>query len=294
MRRLILVILVAAVALSALSGARLLADWRDFTQEPLNSGSEVTLWLDSGSSFRSLVSQLEWLGLSAHDWRWRLFGRLSQPRIQAGEYRLQPGITVQDLLDQLESGEVLRHRFTVPEGWTLNQLRHQLALDTRLKPLSADDDEVSLMTRLGCPDCPAEGRFLPETYFFVRGSSDFDLLRRAYLAMETSLNEAWQGRDPTLPLSSPDELLVMASLIERETGHSAERTQVAGVFVRRLEQGMRLQTDPTVAYGLGEDFDGRLRRVHLRSDHPWNTYTRHGLPPTPIALPGRIQRPGRR
>lgn len=282
-----LIILAVALMAAVLAGSRLLGDWREFNHAPLNIDSPVTLWLDSGSSIRSMVAQLEWLGLSRFDWRWRLFGHLHEPLIQAGEYRLEPGTRVGDLFDQLEAGNVLRHRFTVVEGWTVARLRRELAVDTRLRPASADLDEATLMARLGCPDCPAEGRFLPETYFFVRGSSDFDLLNRAGQAMEAALAEAWLSRDRSIPLDGPDELLVLASLIERETGRSAERTQVAGVFIRRLNLGMRLQTDPTVAYGLGEDFDGRLRRVHLQSDHPWNTYTRHGLPPTPIALPGR-------
>jgi UPF0755 protein len=143
------------------------------------------------------------------------------------------------------------------------------------------------MARFGCTDCPAEGRFLPETYFFLRASSDLALLERAYLAMEDALAEAWAQRAEDLPIDSPDELLILASLIERETGAPFERPEVAGVFKRRLQRGMRLQTDPTVVYGLDDSFDGRIRRVHLRTDHPWNTYTRHGLPPTPIALPGR-------
>jgi UPF0755 protein len=140
---------------------------------------------------------------------------------------------------------------------------------------------------VGCPECAAEGRFLPETYFFVRGSSDLALLQRAHDALQEALSAAWSDRAEDLPLDSPYELLIMASLIERETGQAGERSRIAGVFVRRLEKGMRLQTDPTVMYGLGDDFQGRLRRVHLRTDHPWNTYTRHGLPLTPIALPGR-------
>jgi UPF0755 protein len=141
------------------------------------------------------------------------------------------------------------------------------------------------MARLGCAECFAEGRFLPETYQFVRGDSDLDLLKRAYAAMRGALADAWTDRREGLPLESPEELLVLASLVEMETMAAAERARVAGVFVRRLQRGMRLQTDPTVVYPL-EDFDGRIRRVHLRTDHPWNTYTRGGLPPTPIALPG--------
>jgi UPF0755 protein len=169
----------------------------------------------------------------------------------------------------------------------VRELRSELTADPRLRLVAADLADEALMARLGCEGCEPEGRFLPETYFFERGSSDLELLERAHVAMNEALAEAWAGRRDDLPLDEPYELLVLASLIERETGQPEERARIAGVFVRRLERGMRLQTDPTVVYGLGDDFTGRLRRVHLRTDHPWNTYTRHGLPVTPIALPGR-------
>ncbi|MEN1729520.1 MAG: endolytic transglycosylase MltG, partial [Pseudomonadota bacterium] len=177
--------------------------------------------------------------------------------------------------------------FTIVEGWTLRELRQRLAQDPRLAQDSAEWNDEALMAHLGCSDCPAEGRFLPETYFFLRGSSDLELLERSYSAMEAALDEAWAGRAADLPIQNADELLILASLIERETGAPFERPEVAGVFKRRLQLGMRLQTDPTVVYGLDDSFDGRIRRVHLRTDHPWNTYTRHGLPITAIALPGR-------
>lgn len=287
MRRLITLLLVAIAVAVGVAGARLWWDWQQFPDRPLPMHDATMLWLDSGSNYRGMVRQLELLGLATFDWRWRLLGRLHQPVLRAGEYRIEAGTTMAGLLEQLARGEVRKHRFTVVEGWTLAQLRRELAADIRLRRVATDLDDEALMARLGCGGCPAEGRFLPETYFFVRGSTDLELLGRAHQALEEALERVWSERDPELPLSDPEELLVLASLIERETGQAAERTRIAGVFVRRLERGMRLQTDPTVSYGLGEDFDGRLRRVHLRTDHPWNTYTRHGLPPTPIALAGR-------
>lgn len=286
MRRLIMTT-VFIVTLAAVAAAWLANDWRQFRQQPLTDSGVTHLWLDKGTSFHGMVRQLEYLGLTRLDWRWRLLGRVDAPLLQAGEYRIAPGMNVDQLLDDVTSGRVLEHRFTIVEGWTLSELRERLTRDPRLRKVAADFSEQRLMSELGCDGCPGEGRFLPETYFFVRGSSDLNLLERAYTAMTQALASNWAQRAAGLPLDSPEQLLVLASLVERETGRSEERARIAGVFVRRLQRGMRLQTDPTVVYGLGEDFDGRLRRVHLRTDHPWNTYTRHGLPPTPIALPGR-------
>ena len=286
MQRLIIGIVLVAVLVAGVAAW----GWRDlqqFRDRPLAQDGPITLWIESGTTFRGMVRQLEQLGLSRHDWRWRLLGRIDSPVLRAGEYRIEPDMTLDQLLATLAAGRVLKHRFTIVEGWTVEEMRARLAADTRLRKVAADFTGEQLMQRLGCAGCGAEGRFLPETYFFERGSSDLSLLERAYAAMEDALREAWAKRDDELPMDEPYELLVLASLIERETGQPDERARIAGVFVRRLDLGMRLQTDPTVAYGLGEDFDGRLRRMHLRTDHPWNTYTRHGLPPTPIALPGR-------
>jgi len=285
MRRLIIGILLLML-LAGAAAAWLAHDWDQFRQRPLSEAGVVHLWLEEGTSYRGMVRELERLGLTRFDWRWRLLGRVEAPVLQAGEYRIDAGASVSQLIERIAAGGVLKHRFTIVEGWTVRQLRAQLSADPRLRKVAADLDQAELMRRLGCEGCQAEGRFLPETYFFVRGSSDFELLERAYGAMGDALERAWADRDENLPLDDPYELLVLASLIERETGKSGERARIAGVFVRRLERGMRLQTDPTVMYGLRDDLTGRLRRVHLRTDHPWNTYTRHGLPPTPIALPG--------
>ena len=282
-RLLLLFLLVACLA----TAGWLYRDWQGLMTSPLIEDGQVVLWLPAGSSFGSLGRQLETLDLGQRDWRWQLYGRLQQPHLRAGEYLLEGPLSLPELVAVLERGQVRRHRFTVVEGWTLARLRQSLASDPRLRQLTTDWDEARLMAELGCDGCFGEGRFLPETYFFVRPDSDLDLLRRAHQALNDQLQAVWQSRAPGLPLQTAEELLVLASIIERETGQAGERAKVAGVFRRRLEIGMRLQTDPTVIYGMGEDFDGRLLRVHLRQDHPWNTYTRHGLPPTPIALPGR-------
>jgi len=245
-----------------------------------------TVWIRPGDTLGSLVARLDRLGLAKPGWHWRLLARIEQPVIKAGEYRLQAGESPGALLGRLDQGDVVRHSFTIVEGWNLARLRDELARDSRLRSEAADIAPQALMVTLGCPDCFAEGWFLPETYQFVRGDSDLDLLARAHRAMRDALAAAWGARASNLPIETPEELLVMASLVELEAVVAEERSQVAGVFVRRLERGMRLQTDPTVVYGITGEFDGRIRRVHLRTDHPWNTYTRHGLPPTPIALPG--------
>lgn len=287
MRKLLAVFAMLGLVL-ALVAAWLVQDWQRFVNQPVNPDSELLLWLPSGTSFPALVRQLEALGLaSSTHWHWQLWRRLHEPALRAGEYRIATGMRLDELVRVLESGRVVEHRFTIVEGWTTARLREALAADSRLRQLTAALDEDELMQRLGCKGCAAEGRFLPETYFFARPDSDLDVLKRAFADMNAAIESAWANRQVDLPLDSPDELLVMASIIERETGQIDERAKVSGVFARRLELGMRLQTDPTVIYGMGDDFDGRLLRAHLRIDHPWNTYTRHGLPPTAIALPGR-------
>jgi UPF0755 protein len=287
MRKLLYLLLVCALAAGAVS-FWLYRDWQQFTTRSVNPDSELILWLAPGSNFSSLVRQFETLGLASRSWHWRLYARLHGPSLRTGEYQIPANLRLDEIIARLESGRVREHRFTIVEGWTLARLRHELGHDPRVRPRSADWDEAELMARLGCEGCFGEGRFLPETYFFTRPADDLAILQRSYEAMGRELERIWAGRDAQLPLNSPEELLVLASIIERETGQAGERAEVAGVFVRRLNIGMRLQTDPTVIYGLDDDFDGRLRRVHLRTDHPWNTYTRHGLPPTPIALPGRL------
>ena len=207
-------------------------------------------------------------------------------RVQTGVYGLSPGMTPVQLLDKLVAGDVIQYALTIPEGWTFRQLRAAVDADPKLLHQlgTVPDDEV--MERIGHPGLHPEGRFFPDTYYFTAGTTDADFLRRAFTAMDRRLAEEWQDRAPGLPYRSPYEALIMASIIERETAVPAERGQIAGVFVRRLQRGMRLQTDPTVIYGLGDAFDGNLRRRDLLADTPYNTYRHAGLPPTPIALPG--------
>lgn len=226
----------------------------------------------------------------------RVYGQLSGDagRIQAGEYLLKPGVTPRALLKELVEGRVILHRWTLVEGWTVREILKSLRADTAVThTLQAIDDNPktlmqtqALARELALPWPSAEGAFLPETYSFARGTTDRALLLRAHAALLEQLGQAWAGRAPGLPLASPYQLLILASIVERETGLASERPQIAGVFVRRLKLGMRLQTDPTVIYGLGDQFNGNLTRRHLETDAAWNTYTRAGLPPTPIAAPG--------
>ena len=207
-------------------------------------------------------------------------------RIRAGSYEIDAGTTPRGLLAKMVQGDETLERVRFIEGWTLRQVRAALTKAPHLKPATAQLSDAQLMAALGSPQLPAEGRFFPDTYVYSRGVSDLTVLRRAHQALQRRLAETWAERAPESPLKTPDELLTLASIVEKETGLPADRGLVAGVFINRLKVGMPLQTDPTVIYGLGAAFDGNLRKRDLLADGPYNTYTRGGLPPTPIALPG--------
>ena len=215
----------------------------------------------------------------------RLSGRDRQ--IRAGNYELPPGTTPHSLLQKLVRGEESLRALTLVEGWNFRQVRAALAADNSLRHDSAALSDADLMARLERPGVHPEGRFFPDTYTYAKGSSDLAVLRRALHAMDRRLEAAWGQRASDTPLKNADEALVLASIVEKETGRASDRGRIAGVFANRLRIGMLLQTDPTVIYGLGEKFDGNLRRSDLQLDTPWNTYTRAGLPPTPIAMPGK-------
>ncbi len=217
-------------------------------------------------------------------WMARLEGKAG--RIQAGEYRVGASMTPSHLLQQMVEGKVLQYSITIVEGTNFRELMGQLDANPFLSHTLSGQDEQSIMARLGHTDEHPEGRFLPETYHFPRGLSDVEFLRRAYRAMQERLDQEWQRRAEGLPLKTPYEALTLASVVEKETGQVSERPAIAGVFIRRMKKGMLLQTDPTVIYGMGLDYDGNLRRRDLLNDTPYNTYTRRGLPPTPISMPG--------
>jgi len=259
--------------------------------EPLNIDTPLTLEIRPGTTAHGLLSRLEGEGRLQRTWRMRLWLRWRGQggHIQAGEYRFPPGTTALGLFEDLRQGRVLRHELTLIEGWRFTRVRAALADHPVLVHDATGLDDAMLMAAIGAPDRSPEGRFFPDTYAFVRGEGELAVLRRAHLRLEAELQAAWSARDRAVDamLRGPEDALVLASLIEKETGTAAERPLIAGVFLRRLALGMRLQTDPAVIFGLGAAFDGDLRRSHLEADTPWNTYTRAGLPPTPIALVGR-------
>ena len=262
-----------------------------FADAPLASAKpDASIVVARGDSFASVLGKLHAAGESpAHDVEWRLLARQlgTAGHLQVGEYALGPGTTPRDLLLRMRDGKVISHRFTIVEGWNIRDLRAALA---RAEPLGHDTaalDDAGLMKELGFAGQHPEGRFLPETYLYTRGDSDLDVLARAHAAMQQALDEAWKARTPGLPLKSQDEALTLASIVEKETGVAGDRSRIAGVFVNRLAKGMRLETDPTVVYGLGAQYDGNIRKRDLQADTPYNTYRIAGLPPTPISMPGK-------
>ena len=285
-RRALLLLLVAAV----LAGGWYWQRYRSFADKPL-AGIEAgdSLVVQRGDSLGSVLRTLEETGIATGERvQWQVLARElgAAGKLQAGEYALDAGISPRALLLAMRDGKVVRRMFTIVEGWNIRELRAALAKVDELEHDSGALDDAALMKALGHPGQHPEGRFLPETYAWVRGDSDLDILKRAHAAMATALDAAWAARAPDVPLKSKQEALVLASIVEKETGIAEERPAIAGVFARRLEIGMRLQTDPTVIYGMGAAYTGNIRRSDLTTDTPYNTYTRDGLPPTPIAMPG--------
>lgn len=249
----------------------------------------VDLSIEPGSNGREIAQSVADAGIAVHPdllylWFW-VSGQSRQ--IKAGSYEINRGTTPQSLLRKLVRGEEALRSVTLVEGWTFRQVRDALRKADSLKPDSQGLSVTDTMDRLGRPGVAAEGRFFPDTYTYSKGSSDLAVLQRALRAMDKRLDAVWAQRDPQSPLKSPADLLILASIVEKETGAPADRPEIAAVFTNRLRIGMRLQTDPTVIYGMGPAFDGNLRKKDLQTDTPWNTYTRDGLPPTPIAIPGK-------
>ncbi|MCY7314598.1 MAG: endolytic transglycosylase MltG [Rubrivivax sp.] len=254
---------------------------------PLAAAS-AELSIESGTAPRDVAQAWVDAGVQVPPrWLYEWFRWSGQARrIRAGSYEIKTGTTPRGLLAKMVQGDETLERVRFIEGWTLRQVRAALAQSPHLKSATAQMSDGQLMAALGAPGIAAEGRFFPDTYVYSRGVSDLTILRRAHQALQGRLAAAWAERPPESPLKTPDELLTLASIVEKETGVAADRALVAGVFINRLKLGMPLQTDPTVIYGLGTAFDGNLRKRDLQTDGPYNTYTRGGLPPTPIALPG--------
>jgi UPF0755 protein len=263
---------------------------RQWLQGPIAGLVEPTVFeVPRGASLMSVARRLEQAGLMERRGSWLRHANREglATRLKAGEYRLQPGTSPEMLLNQFVAGDVILHAVTLPEGWTFRQALAAIQTHPQVTAELKGLDDASILARLGLRDSHPEGLFFPDTYRFPRGTSDREILRQARARLDSELAAAWSRRAPDLPFETPYEALILASLVEKETGAADERPQIAGVFVNRLRKGMRLQTDPTVIYGLGAGFDGNLRRRDLESDTAYNTYTRAGLPPTPIALAGR-------
>ncbi|MFL9610032.1 endolytic transglycosylase MltG [Methylobacillus sp. Pita2] len=244
--------------------------------------------LRMGSSLRTISQQLVDQGVLKEPWSFILLVRAMKMAggIKAGNYLLESGQTPYELFITLSNGNVTQDSITFIEGWTFAQMRQALNNHESVRHLTMAYTDEEIMRNIGAAGSLPEGLFFPDTYFFSKGMSDQDILKRANVAMQNRLKAAWEQRSAGLPYSSPYEALIMASIVEKETGKASERAVIAGVFLNRLRIGMRLQTDPTVIYGMGEAFDGNLRKKDLLRDTPFNTYTRVGLPPTPIAMPG--------
>ena len=280
--RLLLVLLIAC---AAAAGA---AVW--WVQAPLVlAHDEVEVSIEPGTPVREIVKLWHDAGVESdpelmYQWfRWSGDAR----RIRAGSYLVRAGATPRSLLDKMVTGDEELESVHVIDGWTVRQMRAALAAAPGLKPTTAALTDEQLMAAIGAPGVPAEGRFFPDTYVYSKGVSDVLVLKRAHDAMARQLKAAWELRAADTPLKDADQMLILASVVEKETGTAADRGKVAGVFSNRLRLGMPLQSDPTVIYGLGTDFDGNLRKSDLQRDTPYNSYTRTGLPPTAIALPGR-------
>jgi UPF0755 protein len=255
--------------------------------EPVRLAAPLRFKVVPGASFGRVAAELSAQGVIANPRAWVVFARLHHlaSAVKAGEYEIPPGITPRELLTKMVNGQVLLHSFTIVDGWRVQDMLGALRRNPDIVSTLADK-APNLMEKLGLSRLDPEGQFLPETYRFVAGTTDVELLRQAHAALTRELDSAWMGRDPELPLQNSYELLTMASIVQKESGLPQELGKIAGLYLHRLSIGMRLQADPTVIYGLGERYDGDIRTADLRTDGPYNTYTRTGLPPTPIALAG--------
>lgn len=261
-----------------------------WAQQPILNADQGTVrfTIDAGSSVRGTMQQITNAGAPVNPsllaWLARLTGKAS--KLKAGSYELKPGATPLSLVEQLVRGEFAQESLVIIEGWTFQQMRQAIAAHPALKHETAQWSDRELLEKVAPDYKMAEGLFFPDTYLFAKGASDLQIYRQANAQMLKRLNDGWSRRDPSVPFKTPYDALVMASIVEKETGQKSERSMIAGVFVNRLKRGMLLQTDPTVIYGMGDRYQGQIHKRDLQTDTPYNTYTRLGLPPTPIALPG--------
>lgn len=282
--------IVSKLVALAFAGALGLAAWLAwFAVTPVElAASPVEFSIRRGSALRNATRQMIEAGIRMPAWPFNLLARLTsnETSIKAGSYQVEQGVTPWRLMNKISQGDFAQSDIVFIEGWTFRQIRSALDTHAAVRHESTGLADAEVMHRLQADTFMPEGQFFPDTYLFGKGESDLAILARAHRAMQKQLQSAWQQREPDVPLASPYEALILASIVEKETGQPSERQLIAGVFVNRLRAGMKLQTDPTVIYGLGEKFDGNLRKRDLMTDAPFNTYTRAGLPPHPIAMPG--------
>lgn len=289
MIRKLLLLLEGGVLLAGLLLAFFVWQQNSALKQTLNVPDGYVMEVPAGATPGGVLNRLESEGVLQGAFWLRLYWRfnLSGQALHSGEYQLNQGATAKDMLTLWQRGEVVQYSLTLVEGWNFRQVRAALAKQVKLEQTITELTDAQVMERIGQAGVFPEGRFFPDTYRYVRGMSDVDLLKQAFTRLAAVLDEEWKGRDANLPYKNAYDALIMASMIEKETGVPQERGQIAGVFVRRLQQGMQLQTDPTVIYGLGERYTGKLTRAHLREATPYNTYVIAGMPPTPIAMVGR-------
>jgi UPF0755 protein len=291
MRKLMYKILGLVILVAVAGGGWLWMDYHNYMAStlPLKNDQSLVFEIQHGSSLARAVHQLAQQGVIRKPryilWDARLTGHSTQ--IHAGEYEISPGMTVAEFLHMLYQGKVVQYSLTIVEGWNFKQMLQAIREHPEISRTLNDMTGDQIMAKIGHPGEHPEGRFMPDTYLFPKGMTDAAFLKRAYAAMSSYLDEQWQNRADGLPYEKPYDALIMASIVEKETGLETERQEIAGVFVRRLQKHMRLQTDPTVIYGMGDRYHGNIRKSDLLRDTPYNTYTRSGLPPTPIAMPGR-------
>ncbi len=284
-RQRLLLIVIAGVVLFSFA----LFDYLSAMNTPLIiTGETVKYEVSAGSNLTKIVYDLKKQGYINKPRYLLFYARFqgSADKISTGEYLIKPGVSAREFLKQVLTGKVIQYAITIVEGWNIYQVLEVINNHPHIIHSLHGLSHEQIMAKIGYPNMHPEGRFYPDTYHFPKGLTDVHFLQRAYTAMQNKLATEWQKRDVGLPYKSPYEALTMASIVEKETGQANERRAIAGVFIRRLDKRMRLQTDPTVIYGLGPKFDGNIRRRDLKKDTPYNTYRRHGLPPTPIAMPG--------
>lgn len=284
-KKIVYFFLVAGVILSLFMGYK----FNQFQTQPINLDVESELFtIYSGNTIRQVAQNLADKGYIEDPLMFITLAKIkdSKKHIKAGEFRIKSTHTPDDLIDLFKQGDAILYSFTIIEGWTFKQLLQAIKTDPVILQTINETDIPSIMAEISHAEEHPEGRFLPDTYYFPRGTTDISFLKRAYRTMQQKLQKEWEKREPDLPLNSPYEALILASIIEKETGAAFERPLISAAFIQRLKKKMRLQTDPTIIYGLGDDFDGNIRYRDLRKDTPYNTYLHKGLTPTPIALPG--------